>query len=74
MTVYNVIHGTEFWLALAIWGTGAMFGIVASWIAIEISDRREEARRRESAASDLDHPDSGGGGAAPRRDPDGGGG
>ena len=70
MTWYSIIHGPEAWLAVAIWGIGAMCGIAASWIAIEINDRRE---RHESAESDLDCPGCGGGGAAPRRDSDSGG-
>lgn len=67
MTWYSIVHGPEAWLAVAIWGIGAMCGVAASWIAIEINDRREE-RQHESAASDLDCPGSGGSGAAPRRD------
>ena len=72
MTVYNIIHGPEFWLAVAIWGIGAMCGIAASWAAIEINDRREE--RLESDTSRLDNSGGGGGGSAPRRDFDSGGG
>ena len=73
MTWYSIIHGPEFWLAVAIWGFGAFCGVAASWAAIEISDRREE-RQHESAASIVDSTRSGGGGAAPRRDTQSGGG
>lgn len=64
MTWYSIIHGPEAWLALAIWGAGAMFGVAASWAAIEISDRRE--RQHESAAPDMDHPGGSGRGPADR--------
>ena len=64
MTWYSIVHGPEFWLAVAVWGIGAMCGIAASWAAIEISERREE--RHESAAFDLDHTGDGGRGTAPR--------
>ena len=60
MTWYSIIHGPEAWLAIAIWGAGAMFGVAASWAAIEISDRREETREHDK--SDLDHPGKRGGG------------
>ena len=46
MTWYSIVHGPELWLAVAVWGIGAMCGIAASWAAIEISERREE--RHES--------------------------
>ena len=66
MTIYTIIHGPEFWLALAIWGVGAMCGVAISWAAIEISDRREEDRQREPDSFVLDNSGCSGRGAAPR--------
>ena len=72
MTWYSIIHGPEAWLAIAIWGAGAMFGVAASWAAIEISDRREETREHDK--SDLDRSPERGGGPAAGRGTTGGGG
>ena len=66
MTIYNIIHGPEFWLAVFVWGIGAFCGIAAAWAAIEISDRREEDRQREPDSFVLDNPGGSGRGAAPR--------
>ena len=56
MTIYNIIHGPEIWLAIAIWGIGAMSGIAATWIAIAINDRRE---KHEPDSFNLDNSDCG---------------
>ena len=42
ITLYNIIHGAEFWLALAIWGSGAIFGICVMWIAWALGERRDD--------------------------------
>ena len=73
MTWFSILHGPEAWLALAIWGAGAMFGVAASWAAIEISDRREETRS-EHDKSDLDRSHERGSGPPAGRDPESGGG
>lgn len=72
MTWYSILHGPEAWLALAIWGVGAMCGVAASWAAIEISDRREETREHDKP--DLDSAHERGGGPPAGRDPESGGG
>lgn len=47
------LHGPEFWLGVAIWSVGACFGIILSWAAIALNDRREE-NNHEPITSALD--------------------
>lgn len=70
MTWFSILHGPEAWLALAIWGIGAMCGVAISWAAIEISDRREESREHNQSDLDRSHERGGGppaGGPSDRR-------
>ena len=39
MTLYNIIHGAEIWLAVMIWCIGAACGIVWTWIMVTIGRR-----------------------------------
>lgn len=64
ITAYNILHGPEFWLAVAIWGIGAACGVGASWAAIEIDSKAiekemadlKEEESNESMAPALDRP------------------
>lgn len=42
------IHGPEFWLGVAIWGIGACFGVLFSWAAVSISDRKEKQKNKDA--------------------------
>ena len=33
MTLFNIIHGPEAWIAITIWASGAICGICAMWLA-----------------------------------------
>lgn len=42
MTLWNIIHGAEFWLALALFNAGAFFGILFVWIMWGVGERRKK--------------------------------
>ena len=46
MTLYNIIHGAEFWLAISVWAFGVVCGIVWSWIMAGIDRRRSDEQRK----------------------------
>ena len=52
MTLYNIIHGPEIWLAFAIWSSGAAFGMIIITIAVSYSNKR---RNNESISSYMDY-------------------
>lgn len=39
MTLYNIIHGPEIWIAIMIWCIGAACGIVWTWVMVKIAER-----------------------------------
>ena len=41
MTLYNIIHGAEFWLALAIFNIGAAWGLLMGML-VWLYDRRRK--------------------------------
>jgi len=54
MTIYNIIHGPEFWLAFVVWCSGAFFGILATWLAWGVGEKRRKYDKR--VASTVDRP------------------
>ena len=41
-TLYNVIHNSEIWLAIVVWCSGAFAGILATWIAWGVGEKRQK--------------------------------
>lgn len=41
-TLYSIIHGAEFWLAVAIWSCGAIFGICVTMIGLWIGEKHDK--------------------------------
>ena len=52
------LHGPEFWLGVTIWGMGAAFGIVFSWLMTTVKKKEEKEHEPTAPAVDraAEHP------------------